>query len=148
MAKRRAGLGGGRQHGRDARQNLYVEFTPGFRSLLQGLEDRRGHGEDARIAGGNDHDFFALGGERQRLAGALQLDPVVAGVLGEARPVGHPLHVGYVADDIARRGQRRLDLGRHQLLCARPETRDNQAPAHRSSPPGRRPWPCTRTMEK
>ena len=57
MAERRAGLGGHRQHRRDARHDRKLDRAAGRRSALDDLEDGGRHREHAGIAAGDDRDF-------------------------------------------------------------------------------------------
>ena len=67
-----------------ARPRRRARAIRGF--VLDRLEHRRGHRENAGIAAGDDRDRAALRGQRQRETRAVELDAVVAGVSALVRP--------------------------------------------------------------
>ena len=142
MAERRADPGGGGEHGGDAGRHDDVEGPPGRRAGLDRLEDRRRHGEDARIAARHHRHTGAAFGKRERMAGAVDLDAVVGGVAaGAARADARD--IGRVADDVRRLGEQGARLRGEPALRPRPEPDHHQPAAHRQ-----RPRPGTSTMAK
>ena len=113
------------------------------RILLDRLEHSRRHGEHARIAAGDDGDLAPFRRKLQGKPGAVHFDAIVAGVGALVRPQGEPLDIGAIADDIARRRDRRARLRRHPFGRTRAEPDNRDAPAH-----GRRPLPGARMSEK
>ena len=85
-------------------------------AVLEGFEHRRCHGEDARIAAGDNGDVRTLRREIEREARAIKLDPVVGGMAALARALGHAVDIGAVADEIGGGGKR---LGRRRREPAR-----------------------------
>ena len=112
-------------------------------SLLDRLEHRRRHGENARIAAGDDRDRAPFRRELERKAGAVEFGAIVAGVGALVRPQGQAVEIRAIADDVARRLDRRARLRRHPFGGAGAEPDDHDPPAH-----GRRPRPGARMSEK
>ena len=142
VAERRAEPGRRRLHRGHAGADCDVEREP-FRILLDRLEHRRRHGEDARIAARDDRDRTALRREPQREAGAVEFGAIVAGVSALVRPQGQAVEIGAVTDDVGRGPDRRARLRRHPFGGPGAEPDDRDPPAH-----GRRPLPGARMSEK
>ena len=79
VAERRAEPRRRRLHRRDAGRDCDIELEPA-RIVLDRLEHRRRHRENAGIAAGDDRDRAALRGERQGKPGAVQFEAIVADV--------------------------------------------------------------------
>ena len=142
MAERRAETGRRRLHRGHAGRNLDLKVEPS-RVVLDRLEHRRRHGEDAWIAARNDSDGAPFRRELQREAGAAELGAIVAGVGVLVRPQGQPIEIRAIADDVGRRPDRRGGFRRHPFGGAGTEPDDRYPAAH-----GRRPRPGARIREK
>jgi hypothetical protein len=133
----------GSQHGGDPRLDRNREVAPAGLAVLHRLEYGRRHGEDAGVAAGDDRHPTAPGRELQSVAGAVDLDPVVAGMPDEAWTLGHAGDIGKVADQILRHVQGAAGGFGEQARVARAEADDRDASAQ-----GRRPSPGSSTIEK
>ena len=143
MAQRCTDPCGGGEHRADAGQHPYVKISPGRIALVDGFEYRGGHGEHPGITRGNHNDAPILRRKLQREPGTIEFLAIVGAVSGKACPLGHPRHIGRVADQIGRLRQRVRDFRRHQFGRAGAKAGDGEPAAH-----GRRPRPWTRIIEK
>ena len=146
MPERRADPRRRRLHRGDARDDPHLEAAPACIARFDRLEHRRGHGEDAGIAAGNDSDATPGRGQRERLARTRQLLAVVARMPKLARPLGQPRQIRAVADEIARRGERLRRFRRHPFGSARAEPDNAEPPLPAAH--GRLPSPGTRMRAK
>ena len=148
MAERGAEPRRGRLHGGDSRQNVYVEIAPGGIAIVDRLEHRRRHGENAGIAARDHSDLASAGGEAQRVLGARDLDAIVAGDARLAGRDGNARDIGRIADDILRGAQSLLRFQCEKARVARSEADDGEFAAPIRLRHGRRPLPGTRTSAK
>lgn len=161
MAQRGACAGGCGQHRGDAGQDLHVQRQPVLRlrplGAFDGFKHRRCHREHAWVAGRDHDDLPALGGQRQRLLGAVQLNPVVrreplrlaAASRRVLRNQGlRARHIGEVAHDIVGRQQGLQHGGRDLVQVTGAQAGNGQLAAAYHAASGRRPWPCTSTIAK
>ena len=79
----------------------------------------------------------------ERKAGAVEFGAIVAGVGALVWPQGQAVEIRAIADDVARRLDRRARLRRHPFGGTGAEPDDHDPPAH-----GRRPRPGARMSEK
>ncbi|CLP57512.1 Uncharacterised protein [Mycobacterium tuberculosis] len=119
MPQRRAGLGSNGKHGCDARNNKNVEISPVRGSFFDCLTDGSRHGENARIAAGDDADFSTCDGHLQRRPGAGQLLAVVRSVAALVGTKGEPIKIREIAKEILSSGNGRRCLRRHLLRITR-----------------------------
>jgi hypothetical protein len=96
---------------------------------LGDLEHRRGHREDARVAGGHDGDPPSLLGQLERVPRPLGLHPVVAGVPPLPGVGRHAGQVRAVADQVVGGGQHVGRLGRGPAPVAGTEADDGDLAA-------------------
>ncbi len=109
VAERRPGAGGGGVGGGDPGQ--HTDRHVPVRAFGGGLQDGGGHGEDPRVAAGDDGDAAAPAGQVEGELGTFGLDLVVRAVPDLARAVRHPVEVGGVADEVLGGGERAPRLG-------------------------------------
>ncbi|KGW79234.1 hypothetical protein Y046_3854 [Burkholderia pseudomallei MSHR2990] len=131
VAERRAGFGRRRERGRHAGHDVELDGRPArVVGAVERLEHGGRHREHAGVARGHDRDAPAPRGELERVARALQLLAVVGYVqlLIGAQRARH-VHVGRVADDVGRVGERRARGGGHQVRAAGAEAEHRQAAA-------------------
>ena len=137
MAERGADPRRDREHRRDAGHDGDIERAPIFRSGLDFLADRGGHGEDAGIAAGNDGNARALRGMTERRGRARALFAIVGSVAALARAHRHAIEIGPVTIKRVCGGERRVGLRREIAGVARAQPNDGEVPAHgRCSQPG------------
>jgi hypothetical protein len=94
---RRGGL-----HRRDPRCDPHLELAPHRRSAFERFQHRARHREDPRIARRDDAYAAPCCGERERVLGARELDPVVGGVAALPGLQRNAREVGPVTDQVGR----------------------------------------------
>src|SRR5208282_3157212 len=120
------------------------ESAPTLRPGFDFFADCRRHGEDARIATGDDGDARALRGVMERSGSARTLLAIVGSVAALARARRHPIEIRAVTVERLRGRKRVVGFRREVARIARSQSDDGKVPGHVFTP-GRRSQPGTKT---
>ena len=124
--------------------DLNVEVSPIRIAALDGFKYRRRHREYAGISTGYDRNLPALGGERERVTCALDLDAIVRGMTPlTGNGIRNSIEIGSIANQVGCGTNRSRGGWRQQVDRSGPKTDNDERTTH-----SRLPWPGISTIEK